>query len=141
MAGEKCVGAVIRIRPVRVIKQPAFNQQLAEFYVDLGLSGDDTVDWVLGRCYPHLRPAQVQHVPVIDRDGSIVDFDRVFIEEMFSADPRRYVNAYKLRAVPPLSKQRLHATCVSRVTFMDVARQTEMLLRGASGDMNGRQND
>jgi len=141
MAEKSDDDAVIRIKPVRIIKQPAFNQENAQFYVDLGLSGDDTMDWILGRCYPHLRPSQVQDVPVIDWNGSVVDFDRVFIEEMFGADPRRYINAYKKRAVPPLSRQRLHNSCIGRVTYMDVARQMELLLRRIAGSEGGRQRD
>lgn len=123
MAGEEYAGAVIRIKPVRIIRQPSFNQDLARFYVGLGLSGDDTIDWILKQCYPDLRDERLRDVRVIDRDGTDVDFDQVHIEEMFGEEPRRYVNAYKRRADRPLSRQRLHEPCVDRVTWMDVARE------------------
>ncbi|WP_193169968.1 hypothetical protein [Nisaea nitritireducens] len=110
----------IRFTPVRVIRRPLFNQGLARFYVALNLSGDDTIDWILDELYMRLER------DVIDRNGNLVDLEDVHIEELFGQDPRRYVNAHKQRA-SGTARQRLHESCVPRVTWMDVAKRNALL--------------
>jgi hypothetical protein len=99
----------------RLIKNPSRLAQLAEFYKNLDLSGDDTMDWILEQIY-------VGHNgTLIDFNGYEIDKAKWFVEELFAEEPRRWINDFKPRATKT-AKQRLQEKCVNRVMAMYFAR-------------------
>lgn len=103
----------------RIIKNPRRLSQLAQFYVSLDLSGDDTMDWILEQVYEG-------HTGVlIDYNGNEIDKSHWFVEELFGEEPRRWLNAFKLMADMPM-QQRLHENCVNRVMAMYFARDIHL---------------
>lgn len=109
----------IRSPSKRFIKNPAWLAELAQFYVDLNLSGDDTVDWILEQIY-HGHDGEL-----IDYNGHLIDKDKWFVEDEFGGEARRWVNAFKQRASSPQSN-RLHEKCVNRVMAMYFARDIHL---------------
>ena len=105
----------IRSPGKRLIKNPSRLSQLAEFYASLGLSGDDTMDWILEQIYDG------HHGTLIDFNGYEIDKSKWFVDELFGEEPRRWLNDFKLRATKT-ARQRLQEKCVNRVMAMCFAR-------------------
>lgn len=99
----------------RLIKNPSRLAQLAEFYKNLDLSDDDTMDWILEQIYDGHQGA------LIDFNGYEIDKDKWFVEELFSEEPRKWLKDFKLRATQT-KRLRLQERCVGRVMAMYLAR-------------------
>lgn len=99
----------------RKLKHPDFNQELAQFYKALGLSGDDTIDWILEQIY------EGSDGPLIDFNSYEIKRSEWMVHEEFSDEARRWINAYKLLANCK-SEHRLQERCVMRVMAMSFAR-------------------
>ena len=99
----------------RKLKHPDFNQELAQFYKALGLSGDDTIDWILEQIYDG------SDGPLIDFNGYEIKRSEWMVHEEFGDEGRRWINTYKLFANHK-SKQRLQEKCVMRVMAMSFAK-------------------
>lgn len=77
-----------------ILQSTAFNLNLAAFYDQLGLSGDEIVDFVLDELY-------------FRNDGELFDHERIFVDieapeytpdKVFGKSPRRSVKRYLVRA-------------------------------------------
>lgn len=99
----------------RMIKNPSRLSQLAAFYASLGLSGDDTMDWILEQIYDGHQGT------LIDFNSYQIDKAKWFVEELFGEEPRRWINDFKRRA-KKAARQRLQEKCVNRVMAMYFAR-------------------
>ncbi|PJE26419.1 hypothetical protein CVM39_17905 [Pseudooceanicola antarcticus] len=109
-------GLAVQALPERLMKTPAFVQALAHRIVDLGMSGDETVDFVLGTIFDFVSKGGV----LLDAKGEEIGIDDII--ECFSEEPRRWINSTKKWASKP-PKQRLQQRCVARVTFIYLAFQ------------------
>lgn len=120
MAPRKVTGT-LRCPPMRTLRSVLFNEELAKYLVNLGLSGDGTVDWVLTQIYDNFEGT------LIDYNGNEIDIETSFIDADFAQDTRRRVNAYKERASRRFQR-RLQVDLVDRIMWLHFARliQTEL---------------
>lgn len=108
------ITGTLRCPPVRVLRSAEYNAQIAHYLVDLGLSGDGTLDWVLTQIYDHFDGTLVGY------DGKEIDLESRYIDDDFGTDTRRQINAYKMRALREF-KQRLHVKMLRPVSWMHFA--------------------
>ena len=102
----------IYLRPKRLVRLPIYRHPIAKEYVDLGLSGDECVNWIT-----------TQHClknkwPIIGRDGN--EIEMYDVDNVFGEDPGRWMNSFKLLAVKP-GPNLLHKRLVPRIDHLDVA--------------------
>jgi hypothetical protein len=111
----------LKAPPMRIIRSPEFNIDLAQFYRDLDRSGDATVDWVLTEIYDH-------------RDGRLfgpdgkeipVDADATVFDELFGQDQRRAILRYRDKAARP-PKRLLDRRCTFTVVILHLVRQINL---------------
>ena len=104
--------------PLRVLRSVEFNSALAEFYADLGLSGDGIVDWVLHQLF------EVRQGWLYDYNREHIDIDQFahLTDVLFGMDERRFMNRYLERAKLNF-RNRLHMRVVFPVMMMHFARE------------------
>ncbi len=119
--------------PERVLRSPEFNGNLAQFYKDLGHSGDGTVDFVLTELYDHRTGRLIgpdgKEIPIEAEEGT----DTTVFDNLFGEDQRRFINRYRDKAERP-PKNRLDRRCVIAVTVLHFARQIHLCR--TQGDCN-----
>lgn len=109
--------------PMRVLRSPEFNSELAQYYCDRGSSGDAIVDAVLAEIYDY------HTATLVGSDGTAIPVDSgantAELDDLFGEDQRRFVNRYREKATR-LPKYRLDHRCVFAVTILHLARQIRL---------------
>lgn len=111
---------------MRVLRSVDFNMKLAQFYVELGLSGDGTLDWVLTQLFDH----RVGGLFGFDGKPIALDSNPALTDNAFTCDERRFINRYRDRANSKF-RYRLQQHLVFPVLLMHFAR--EIHIRRSSG--------
>lgn len=107
--------------PMRILRSPEFNQELAQFYCDQTKSGDAIVDAVLSEIYDYCAGT------LSGVDGAVIPVasGAVMFDDLFGEDQRRFINRYRAKAVR-LPRNRLDHRCVLAVTILHLARQIRL---------------
>ena len=118
------VTGTISCPPLRQLRAVSFNASLAKYLVELGLSGEGTIDWALTQVYDRFDGK------LKDYNGKEIKLDRRHIDDDFGQDTRRRINAYKERAKRPF-KQRLQLDLADRIMWLHFAREIAERTKGA----------
>jgi len=111
--------------PERVLRSIEFNQELAQYYLDLKLSGDGAIDQILTELYD--RRSGILHgldqkriaIETVDANG-VTLFD-----DLFGEDERRFLARFRVRASGGF-RYRLQKRCLFPVLIMHFAREIHL---------------
>jgi hypothetical protein len=107
--------------PARELRSVEFNRELAGRVAALNISGDATIDLVLSELLDH-RAGVLTGPDGIELPLDSTDADDVaWFDELFSGDPRRFINRYKSRANGAGAKNRLQAHLALTVALIFLA--------------------
>lgn len=111
--------------PERILRSTEFNQELAQYYVGLKLSGDGTIDQILTELYD--RRSGILHgldqkriaIETVDENGATL------FDDLFGEDERRFLTRFRVRASGGF-RYRLQKRCLFPVLMMHFAREIHL---------------
>lgn len=104
--------------PLRVLRQPSFCADLAQFYYELGLSGPATLYWIQAQLFDY------HSGKLFDHKGKLMDvqIDPEFTDDVWRADERRTILRFLERSHGKF-RYLLQMRMVPAVTLLYFARE------------------
>ncbi len=106
----------IILKPKWYLRSSQCIQELAQFFDDLELSGEETLNWILSEIFLYHEGR------LISSNGDTIDILAIDMEIVFGEYGRRWISDFK-KFAERKPRQRLQVKCILRIMIMSLAKE------------------